>query len=198
MRKLASQLFKQVASDTAKKSLLPQEGPVRLQFMNGFGLYALPLVKLEFVFGLRSGDSTSLRKFLDRHLTKIAAQYPSVEFLVTPQNGKMAHIRGTYLSGPDKLYDAYNKTVEEVFEGLQSLIERSGERTSRFRSEVKSVMPAVRPIWSPFHGDRRNMLTRFVAQMRSNQQRRQTLLARAQQVQQGRLQESKQKLSLSK
>ena len=128
MRKLTSQLFKQVASDTAKKNLLPHEGPVSLLFQNGYGFYVQPLIKLEFVFGLNSGDAQGLRSFIDHHLPSLVARHPHIEFQVCPRNGKMAHIRGTYTSGPDKLLDAYNKSASEIMHQLEGLMERDGPK----------------------------------------------------------------------
>ena len=179
MRKLISQLFEQVASKSSKSKLLPPIGPVEISFHNGVGFYVLPLYKLEFIFDLKSGDGTGLREFIDSSMENWADRFPSVEFVVSPINGKMAHVRGSYLSGPMKFLSAANKTPQEIESLLVELSERSGDKASRFHSRVISEMPAIRPLWSPFHCDRSNRMTRFLEEMSKRQQIRNQMLAKA-------------------
>jgi hypothetical protein len=179
MRKIISQLFEQVASKSAKAKLLPPTGPIELSFHNGVNFYVLPLYKLEFIFDLKSGDGNGLREFIDTKLENWADRYPGVEFIVSPINGKMAHVRGSYLSGPMKFLSAANKTSQEIDTLLTELTERSGDKASRFRARVVSEMPAIRPLWSPFHCDRSNRMTKFLEEMAKRQRVRNQMLAKA-------------------
>jgi hypothetical protein len=195
MRKLVSQLFEQVASKSAKSKLLPPTGPVEMSFQNGFGFYVRPLFKLEFIFDLKSGDGTGLREFIDARLEKWTERYPSVEFIVSPINGKMAHVRGSYLSGPKKFLSAANKTCQEIETLLVELAERSGDKASRFRARVCSEMPAIRPLWTPFHGNRSNRMTKLLEEMGKRQKMRNLMLTKARIAQQNSFKEDMQRLA---
>jgi large subunit ribosomal protein L43 len=182
MRNLRLELFRQVAPPGILQEI-DHAATVKLHFRNGAnGFFVLPCHRVQLTFALEHPASESVRRFIDARLPDFAERHPSVEFALTPVNGgKAAHARASYGCGPDKLAALHNlKDARQVEDLLLGLLKRSGDRARRFRCEVVSDAPAIRPLWSPFHDNRSNQLHDYVMHMRKERRLRQWRLSLAQ------------------
>ncbi|EPZ36395.1 hypothetical protein O9G_002896 [Rozella allomycis CSF55] len=56
-------------------------------------------------------------------------------------------------TGIEKLVDAKKMTMIEIHEALEAMTQTENRVLKKFKPGVKSLNPAIRPIWSPYHQD---------------------------------------------
>lgn len=157
---LLSQRARAAASWTDKHGV-----PV-LRPVNGVRHFVLPLQRVLFNYCSHYRDSDGLKYYLRKNLKSLAETNPSVEFVVEPRWGHRPLIRGFFLGGHSQYVCVKNGTVREVHEAFLRLRNSSGTPLAKFRQKVTSRVPAVRPLWSPFHmlnEGKNNPLQRFIA-----------------------------------
>lgn len=119
--------------------------------VNGVGRFVLPLQRIIFTYCSHARDSDGIKEYLRANLKSLAESNPSVEFVVEPRWGHFPLIRGFFLHGREKVVCVKNYTIHQVHEAFMMLRNSSGSPLKKFRQAVKSMAPAVRPLWSPFH-----------------------------------------------
>lgn len=92
---------------------------------------------------------------MEKNLIKLAEDNPTVEIVVSCRFNTRATVSAFYngdLSKGKCIYVGGGKSVtaESVAEHVQRLRDSSGAKPRRFRLQVESLAPAVRPIPGPF------------------------------------------------
>ena len=95
------------------------------------------------------------REYLSKNIVNFAKEHPTVEVIVSCKfsarakieafyNGDFQHRRLVYVSGGKKL------TARDVQLQVERLRDNSGMKAQRFKMQVVSETPAIRPIYSQF------------------------------------------------
>ena len=92
---------------------------------------------------------------MSKNLIKFAQDHPTVEVVVSCRFNTRATVTAFYNGDFERgkcIYVGGGKTVtsESVAEHVQRLRDSSGAKPKRFRMQVESQTPAIRPIPSPF------------------------------------------------
>ena len=144
--KLAAQLLRQVKK-TPKENIL--------KFNNGSAYFILPLARLTIFYHDTAPGCAGLRQYLmSDAFSAFVKDNPSVEFIVEHERVKLPHVLAYYLhagTNEERKIDLNNKQETEIAGILRELRDDSGQPRRRFRPQVISDTPAIRPIWSPFH-----------------------------------------------
>ncbi len=92
---------------------------------------------------------------MSRNLIKLAKENPAVEIVVSCRFNTRATVSAYYNGDFERGKCIYvgggrSVTAESVGEHVQRLRDSSGAKPKRFRMQVESQTPAIRPIPSPF------------------------------------------------
>ena len=96
-----------------------------------------------------------IREYLSKNIVNFAKEHPSVEVIVSCKfssrakieafyNGDYQHRRIVYVNGGKEL------TAKDVQVQVERLRDNSGMKAQRFKMQVFSESPAIRPIYSQF------------------------------------------------
>lgn len=137
--------------ERAAAAYVDKNGVPILTPINGLGHFVLPLQRIHIAYCSHAGDSTGVREWLSSKLQSLAECNPGVEFVVEPRWGRVPLLRAFYLCGYSKVVCVKNLKPAEVQQVFMDLRNSSGQKLQPFHQKVKSSVPALRPIWSPFH-----------------------------------------------
>ncbi|PVG02156.1 hypothetical protein CPB86DRAFT_751484 [Serendipita vermifera] len=123
---------------------------------NGYNLFVPPLRKLIFEYCERSEQSSRMRSYLLNHVEDVARKNPHVEVVVKTRTLKPPVVRGLYLNNRDKVISLVDLEENGIVAKVKLLLESSGAKIKPLkRSDVVSVTPSARGIWSGLHTEDR-------------------------------------------
>ncbi|ODV95308.1 hypothetical protein PACTADRAFT_80723 [Pachysolen tannophilus NRRL Y-2460] len=117
---------------------------------NGIGAFVLPCRRITLQYCNWGGSSQGMRDFLTQRLSKIAQQYPEIEFKVVRKSGHPI-LRGDYSNDKDKVVCVRNFNIDVVENKLKLLVNSTGSQLKKHKQNVESLNESVRGIWSPLH-----------------------------------------------
>ncbi|EGD92278.1 hypothetical protein H112_00176 [Trichophyton rubrum D6] len=133
---------------------MPVKGIVSLASgRNGVGAFILQCKRLDFHYCDWAGSSKGMNSFIKEMLPDFAKRNPQIEIRISPRPHKHPIIKGHYINGREKAICVRNLEVYEVLQKANLLKEASGEKLRRTNKPVLSTNESVRGIWSPYHGD---------------------------------------------
>ena len=154
----------QRAITTIAQGALTLKPKRHLDLVNPQGItYMLrPLQQLHFTYCPYYGCSQGMRQFLRDSLSTLADRYPSVQFVVRCRPRHAPGLFAQYMTGYSRYVPVPKAGVQDIEKQLSYLLDAAGSKPVRFTEKVLSTMPAVRPIWSPFHDNMKcNPLNEF-------------------------------------
>ncbi|RKP18681.1 hypothetical protein ROZALSC1DRAFT_14879 [Rozella allomycis CSF55] len=116
--------------------------------INGLNAHIIMLQKITLRYNPHRSTSSGMNEYLSSPLFLNAAKNnPAIEFVVEPW--KLGHpvIHGIYATGIEKLVDAKKMTMIEIHEALEAMTQTENRVLKKFKPGVKSLNPAIRPIW---------------------------------------------------
>ncbi|KNE61023.1 hypothetical protein AMAG_06783 [Allomyces macrogynus ATCC 38327] len=131
---------------------MPPRPPLPIPvFKNGVGMFVPQIKRIVFNYCERSGSSRGLIDFFQRDLVQFAEAHPHVEMVVHPRPSKHPLVKGTFISGRQKVLCVKNMSSKEIQEHIKLLTEAADAHAKpAIKGGVVSSTPAVRGIWSPF------------------------------------------------
>ncbi|PPQ64751.1 hypothetical protein CVT26_002695 [Gymnopilus dilepis] len=116
---------------------------------NGHASYLPAIRKLVFEYCDKWPSSAATRKYIDAHITSLAAANPHVEVVVKQRNQKEPVVRGFYVNNRDKVIPLKSLEVTAIQQKVQLLLDSSGAKIVPLkRRTVESTTESPRGIWS--------------------------------------------------
>lgn len=126
---------------------------------NGVGAFVLPCKRITLSYCNFGGSSSGMRDFLRHKLSKVAKQYPQIEFKVNEKPGQHPVLFGEYASDLTKQICVRKENMDVIENKLKLVINSSGKNLSKPKQAVVSQNKSVRGIWSPFYVDSKHRFT---------------------------------------
>ncbi|KAM9134239.1 large ribosomal subunit protein mL43 [Pangshura tecta] len=117
---------------------------------NGLGRYVCQLQRLSLVFSPGGQTSRGARGYIEEKVLDFAKQNPGIVVYVTPQKCRSPTVVAEYLNGAVREEIIANKTVAEITQLVQKLVNQSGLEIIRIRKPFHTDNPSIQGQWHPF------------------------------------------------
>uniref|UniRef100_A0A8C8RA55 Large ribosomal subunit protein mL43 n=1 Tax=Pelusios castaneus TaxID=367368 RepID=A0A8C8RA55_9SAUR len=117
---------------------------------NGLGRYVCQLQRLSLVFSPAARTSRGARGYIEEKVLDFAKQNPGVVVYVTPKKCRSPMVVAEYLNGAVREELIVDKTVDEITQIVEKLVNQSGLEIIRIRKPFHTDNPSIQGQWHPF------------------------------------------------
>ncbi|XP_074855373.1 large ribosomal subunit protein mL43 [Carettochelys insculpta] len=117
---------------------------------NGLGRYVCQLQRLSLAFSADGLSSRGAREYIEEKVVDFAKQNPGVVVYVTPQKCRSPTLVAEYLNGAVREEFIADKTMDEITQLIQKMVNQSGLEIIRIRKPFHTDYPSIQGQWHPF------------------------------------------------